>query len=466
MENVPDTETSYALIPIRRDIVTEIDNVRDGLSRSEYIRLLFKQAQNTGLQVANEQSSRITASTGDTEATGAGSGDTTRHRSRSSDGGMTIDRDTATTTGRSTHADQTSRTPGDEVSVGAPRQTRSSPTVGSFGNIYRGTPHRNETKRTGESSPLKQDRPRSTSKRGTSSPPPQSDAKSTAGPDHRENRSRDESAFRREGTTTVTGVDRRRSRRDREKNAQLNDSRSRDRRSPESQHTRETPNEQASYTSADTQTTAHTEDGVNSTDHTNTRQMTSHQSRDTRGKRRAVEKTAKKASVLTPEWNVSLGGFMIAWALAAGIYGGGDTITTIYALASGGAVETNPIIRAAISIHPAAMLVVKLAIIGGLFKLADNAVSEMSVEFGDQIAIFIPTILTAIGGYGTFVNLQNLSGSMIPYVLLTIIFIGIAGGAAVALYKGLPLAGNKLQNYQFGKPVSSVGNESIRANRQ
>jgi hypothetical protein len=481
-KDTPDEKTSYALIPIQRDIVAEIDSARDGLSRSEYIRLLFKQTQENELQIANEHSSRITASTVDSEDTNAvadaapdlndiqdetaskttspHSRGTNQRRSRSSDGGTTIDHDVVT--GPSTHADQTPQGAGDEVYFGAPRQTRSSPTVGSFGNLHRDTPNRNETKRNGESSPLKQDRSRSTPGRGTSFSPPQSDTKSTARPDGQQSQSQDEHAFRREGTTTITGVDRHRQRRDPERGARSSDTQSQKHKTPESQRTRETSNEGSDDASADTQKKAHTEDGANSNNDTNGEQMTPQQSREARGERRAVEETANEANTLTPGWNLSIGIYIIVWALAVGMYGAGDTVTTIYALASGVAVETNPIIRAAINIHPVVMLIVKLAILGGLFKLADSMASKSYLSVDDQIAILIPTVLTAIGGYGTFVNLQNLNGSMIPYVLLTIIFVGIAGGATVALYEGLPLAGNKLKNYQFSKPVSSVGNESSR----
>ena len=400
--DAPDGEASYALIPIRRDLVAEIDSVRDELSRSEYLRLLLRQAQEQPL--ATESGSR-----------------------RMSTGPV-----------RSSEADSTVKKDASDISATAgPDHDHVEPVTGGETASAQST----------DRSTVENEHRRRSSDGGVRAP--------RATDAHRSNDTSHQSC---DGTHEV----------DRQscRHAPATSDTDTGWEVEQSQPTQEaaaTPSERTSADEAVGEQTTATTEATPSNEQGGPRRPS--EVGDARG---AVDEAAgdpnpdpdPSVGFLSTGWHLSIGGFIMVWALAVGLYGAGDSVTTIYALASGTAVETNPIIRAAINIHPLVMLVVKLVIIGGLFKLADNLSSKVHPAIDDQLAVLIPAILTVIGGYGTFVNLQNLSGAMIPYVLLSIIFLGVAGGATVALYKGLPLKGEQLRNYQFSRPLSSVDRES------
>lgn len=165
------------------------------------------------------------------------------------------------------------------------------------------------------------------------------------------------------------------------------------------------------------------------------------------------------AKVFESEWQVTTGTFVIVWAIAIGLYGAGDVVTTWYALATGFSTETNPIMSAAISIHPAVMIVVKVAILAGLYSASHTLVTDNELSLDDQIALSIPVTLSVVGTYATLVNMQNLPSSMIVYVVLSIVLVGISGAAAVALYEGIPLTADGVQEYDFDQTLRTNGSD-------
>jgi hypothetical protein len=398
--DAPDGEASYALIPIRRDLVAEIDSVRDELSRSEYLRLLLRQAQEQPL--ATESGSRR-MSTGPV---------------RSSEADSTVEKDAS-----------------DIGATAGPDPDHVEPVTGGETAAAQST----------DRSTVENEHRRRSSDGGVRAP--------RATDAHRSN---DTSHQSRDGTHEADRQSRR--------HAPATSDTDTGWEVEQSQPTQETAATPSERTSANATAGEQTTTEVTPSNGQGGPRRPSEVG-DTRS---AVDETAgdsdpdpdSSVGILSTNWHLSIGGFIMIWALAVGLYGAGDSVTTIYALAAGAAVETNPIIRAAINIHPLVMLIVKLVIIGGLFKLADNLGSKAYPAIDDQLAVLIPAILSVIGGYGTFVNLQNLSGTMIPYVLFSILFLGVAGGATVALYKGLPLEGKQLRNYQFSRPLSSVDRES------
>lgn len=177
------------------------------------------------------------------------------------------------------------------------------------------------------------------------------------------------------------------------------------------------------------------------------------------------EPLSRLESVFESEWQVTTGTFVIVWGIAAGLYGAGDLVTTWYALATGFTTETNPIMNAAISIHPGMMVVVKLAILAGLYKLSHAFVTDNALSLDDQIALAIPITLTLVGTYATLVNLQNLPGSLVTYVTLSIIFTGISGAAAVAFYEGIPLTASGIRRTDFNQTLRTEGSDTPSTSR-
>jgi hypothetical protein len=141
----------------------------------------------------------------------------------------------------------------------------------------------------------------------------------------------------------------------------------------------------------------------------------------------------------TERWHSSAGTFAGAWAIAATLYGGGDTVTTVYALASGGAVETNPLVRAALDLHPGAMVAFKITILGVLFVLSRSLLARSAEVVGGRgafaTAFAVPLLLSVVGGYATTTNLGNVPGELVPYLVLSSVFVGLAGGAAALLFE-------------------------------
>lgn len=165
--------------------------------------------------------------------------------------------------------------------------------------------------------------------------------------------------------------------------------------------------------------------------------------------------------VFESDWQATTGTFVLVWGIAAGLYGGGDAVTTWYALVFG-ASETNPVVAAAASIHPILIVVVKLAILGALYRLSHSLATESTLSLDDQVALAVPLTLGVVGGYATVVNLQNLPGELTPYVLLTIVFIGVSGAATVMLYDGTP----RVRRGELSQPASqtlAVGQDSREA---
>lgn len=151
------------------------------------------------------------------------------------------------------------------------------------------------------------------------------------------------------------------------------------------------------------------------------------------------ENSGAVESVFDSGWQLPMGAFVLVWGITAGLYGAGDVVTTWYALATGSATESNPIMSAAISIDPAAMIVVKIAILGGLYKLSRELITNTDVKLDSQIALTVPAILSVVGGYATFVNIQNIPNSMLFNIVICIVLVGISGTALAALYEGVPL---------------------------
>lgn len=177
------------------------------------------------------------------------------------------------------------------------------------------------------------------------------------------------------------------------------------------------------------------------------------------------EPLSRLESVFESEWQVTTGTFVIVWGIAAGLYGAGDLVTTWYALATGFTTETNPIMNAAISIHPGMMVVVKLAILAGLYKLSHAFVTDNALSLDDQIALAIPITLSLVGTYATLVNLQNLPGSLVTYVILSIIFTGISGAAAIAFYEGIPLTASGIRRTNFNQTLRTEGSDTPSTSR-
>ncbi len=164
--------------------------------------------------------------------------------------------------------------------------------------------------------------------------------------------------------------------------------------------------------------------------------------------------------IADPQWQVSVGLFTVVWAFASGLYGAGDTVTTFYALATGAAVETNPIIRTALNIHPGVVIIVKAIILAGLYTLSRSVVERGEVGYHSHISVIIPVLLGGVGTYASFVNMQSLPAELFVYVILSIIFIGFAGGAIVALIEGIPLTASELSEYKFGQALRDSGTQS------
>ncbi len=164
--------------------------------------------------------------------------------------------------------------------------------------------------------------------------------------------------------------------------------------------------------------------------------------------------------IADPQWQVSVGLFTIVWAFASGLYGAGDTVTTFYALATGAAVETNPIIRTALNIHPGVVIIVKAIILAGLYTLSRSVVERGEVGYHSHISVMIPVLLGGVGTYASFVNMQSLPAELFVYVILSIIFIGFAGGAIVALIEGIPLTASELSEYKFGQALRDSETQS------
>ncbi|ERG97041.1 DUF5658 family protein [Haloquadratum walsbyi] len=177
---------------------------------------------------------------------------------------------------------------------------------------------------------------------------------------------------------------------------------------------------------------------------------------DTHGGQSDSYDDAKK-SIANPHWQVSIGLFTIVWAFASGLYGAGDTVTTFYALAAGSAVETNPIIRTALNIHPGVVVIVKVAILAGLYLLSQSVAERGEISYHSHVSVGIPVLLGGVGTYASFVNMQNLPAELFIYVILSIIFIGFAGGAIVALVEGIPLTASELSKYEFGQALRDSG---------
>lgn len=177
------------------------------------------------------------------------------------------------------------------------------------------------------------------------------------------------------------------------------------------------------------------------------------------------ESLGRLESVFESEWQVTTGTFVIVWGIAAGLYGAGDLVTTWYALATGFTTETNPIMNAAISIHPGMMVVVKLAILAGLYKLSHVFVTDNDLSLDDQIALAIPITLTLVGTYATLVNLQNLPNSLVAYVVLSMVFTGIAAAAAVAFYEGIPLTASGIRRTDFNQTLRTEGSDTPSTSR-
>ena len=172
--------------------------------------------------------------------------------------------------------------------------------------------------------------------------------------------------------------------------------------------------------------------------------------------------------IADPQWQVSVGLFTIVWAFASGLYGAGDTVTTFYALATGAAVETNPIIRTALSfdpifgfpVGPLLVIIVKAIILAGLYTLSRSVVERGEVGYHSHISVMIPVLLGGVGTYASFVNMQSLPAELFVYVILSIIFIGFAGGAIVALIEGIPLTASELSEYKFGQALRDSETQS------
>lgn len=454
-------DTPYALIPIRHDLVAEIDTVRDNLSRSEYLRLLIQQTEAHQLDTEHRRTSVSDA--GVTKSPGSSTGATEPKRD---DRART---DTTAATNR-----QPQRSSNGEVQTAGEQQ----------GYHHRGEGQPPRDSRT-EAALRDASGSRTRLEVGTLGRPHTADASRgvTDAASETQNTTRKQAPSRSDGGS----VRQWRWVRSGNQNANSNQTRHRAQkesgRSVQQSHGRNVavgePPRKAAHPTHDAndaqfaQETGLERGSPNGTDAVNRRSTTptedptntdrkTAQTASNVGSKRGVTAATKPDSttgVLSSDWQLSIGGFIIVWALAVGLYGAGDSVTTIYALASGTAIETNPIVRAAISIHPLVMLLLKLVIIGGLFKLADNLGTNSHPSVDDQLAALIPTMLSLIGAYGTIVNLQNLNGAMVPYVVLSVILLGFAGGATVALYKGIPLNGNKLKNYQFSEPLSSVQRE-------
>lgn len=454
-------DAQYALIPIRRDLVAEIDSVRDDLSRTEYLRLLLRQteanqldtdhhrtgASDAGVTTPSGSSVRATKSRHDDRAAPDTSAPTNRSPQRSSNGGVRTSGEQQGYDGRD--EGQPPRDSRTETALGDASGPRTRLEVGTLGrphtaNAKRGVTDEasNSQSTTRKQAPSRSDGGSVTQWRWVRSGNQNANSSQTRHRAHDESgrptqRSRGQSAS--VGETPDKAV---------HTNHDANDA----------QFAQETGLARGSTNGTD----AVSRRSTTSTDDSPTTDRKTTQTASNVGSKWGVTAATEPDStdILSSEWRLSIGGFIIVWALAVGLYGAGDSVTTIYALAAGTAVETNPIVRAAISIHPLVMLLLKLVIIGGLFKLADNLGTNSHPSMDDQLAALIPTILSLIGAYGTVANLQNLNGAMVPYVVLSVLLLGFAGGATVALYKGIPLNGNKLKNYQFSEPLSSIQHES------
>lgn len=458
-------DAPYALIPIRRDLVAEIDSVRDELSRSEYLRLLIRQTEahqldaehhrtnvsDAGVTTPPGSSVGATKSQSDNQVATDTTAATNRPPQHSSNGGVQTSGERHGYHGRD--KEWTSRDSRTEAALGGAGDSQTRVRVGTLGR-----PHKANTKRGVTDAESKPQNKQSTARKQASS-------RSDGGSVRRwrwvqpGNQNADPSQTRRRTEEDPARSAQQSQERDASvgetpaKNAHANHDPS------GAQFARETDPERGPPNGADAVSRRPTFPAEDTSNTGRPATQTSSMAGTKQGVTAATEPDAT-TGVLSSDWRLSIGGFIIIWAAAVGLYGAGDSVTTIYALDSGTAVETNPIVRAAISIHPVMMLLLKLVIIGGLFKLADNLGAKPHPSMDDQIAALIPIVLSLIGAYGTFVNLQNLNGAMVPYVVLTILLLGFAGGATVALYKGLPLNGQKLKDYHFSRPLSSIQRES------
>lgn len=459
-------DAPYALIPIRRDLVAEIDSVRDELSRSEYLRLLIRQTEahqldtehhrtnvsDAGVTTPPRSSVGVTKSQSDNQAAADTTAATNRPPRRSSNGGVQTFGERYDHDGRG--EGPPSRDSRSEAAFGDAGGSQTRVEVGTLGDSRTTDAEHGVTDR--ESNPHNK---QNTSSKQASS---RSDGGSVRQGERMQsgNQSADTSQHRRRAQEDP----RRSAQQSHSRDAAVGETAPNDTRvnheSHNAQFAQEADANERPPSGADAASSRPTSPAG---DTSSTGRETTRTFSETGAKRGVTAEAATEpdatTGVLSSDWRLSIGGFIIVWALAVGLYGAGDSVTTIYALASGTAVETNPIVRAAISIHPLMMLLLKLVIIGGLFKLADNLGTRSYPSMDDQLAALIPTILSLIGAYGTFANLQNLNGAMVPYVVLSILLLGFAGGATVALYKGLPLNGKKLKDYGFSQPLSSIQRE-------
>lgn len=122
---------------------------------------------------------------------------------------------------------------------------------------------------------------------------------------------------------------------------------------------------------------------------------------------------------------------IVSWALAVGVYGGGDLVTTWFALAAG-AGEANPLMSAVMGVNPLLGILVKSVIFIVLF-VATHSLSSKESE-NNQLAVAVPMALVVIGGYATIRNIGNIPDGLLEFVLIAVVLLSVSGGAAVALY--------------------------------
>jgi hypothetical protein len=137
----------------------------------------------------------------------------------------------------------------------------------------------------------------------------------------------------------------------------------------------------------------------------------------------------------TQDSGLTVGMFATSWAVAFGTYGAGDVTSTLFSLSTGSA-ETNPIMQAALQVHPAAMVLAKVGILGTLFyitrhRLLDNGYGPRE----GMMLLAVPAILSLVGSYATVSNIMLLPDNLKLYAAVSSLLGGIAAGALVMLYE-------------------------------
>jgi hypothetical protein len=126
------------------------------------------------------------------------------------------------------------------------------------------------------------------------------------------------------------------------------------------------------------------------------------------------------SSKQTSEDDVPVWWGIVSWSLAIGVYGGGDLVTTWFALTAG-AGEANPLMRAVMGVDPLLGILVKAVILVVLFAVT-HSVSSRDDE-NNQLSVVVPLVLVVIGGYASVKNIGNISNELLPFVLVSVLLL-------------------------------------------